>query len=620
MAKIIKNFNIDLSSVATGGVTRQFKISGDSGAIFSLEVKNEDEYYYNFKTKTFAAAESKLKQKVIPNNGVYSDSISFPVVTDDDHYDIYLYAESNYDTIHASYKEVRFADDSIDINSSTGSNSNVLKKVLYQYADVVVTLSAVAPTTYRSTTDFTSMVVSTDTFTLGRGKATSGKRAFEVGVTVAATKAMQLTSQPTGNDLTAFTTAVFGDPVTIPGEDIWAGTARSTDTTNGAAEASTTVTMDVAVASKMKVGDRVTGTGISSASTVTVSSLSGTYTFVASEAVTISDGVTLTFTPPYYYRWSVVSTSSTHKLASGMTYLDPDWPDVPLTTISAYRDTTTYTTEVHNEDGSVSEVENTVVNTVIPAIDPLGFKPTIEKGVVTKQLGNITFASQIIDDVDDTNNKYFYSYGPRMIEKIHNTKVKLTDVKVELLAPTTTTTEATSASKTIAVTDREGVINNVSTVNGVNINASASRGFDTVDGAVSSATKIVLDNNGAGQMNDGDRVTGKGIPSSSIVTVVTLNPDADNVKEFSVSEPVSINDGVTLTFTPQALPTITSGGGADGAGDWVLSTPQSFENGTILTVGGTSRRAKITGYLEFIDIDDTSFTLYFDVERFLTAS
>ena len=227
---------------------------------------------------------------------------------------------------------------------------------------------------------------------------------------------------------------------------------------------------------------------------------------------------------------------------------------------------------------------------------------------------------QFINDVDNAGNKHFYSYGPSMIEKIHNTKIKLTDIKVELLTPTTTTTEATSASKTIAVTDKEGVINNISTVNGVNINASASRGFDTVDGAVSSATKIVLDNNVAGQMNDGDRVTGKGIPSSSIVTVVTLNPDADNVKEFSVSEPVSINDWVTLTFTPQALPTITSGGGADGAGDWVLSTPQSFENGTILTVGGTSRRAKITGYLEFIDIDDTSFTLYFDVEKFLSAS
>ena len=115
-------------------------------------------------------------------------------------------------------------------------------------------------------------------------------------------------------------------------------------------------------------------------------------------------------------------------------------------------------------------------------------------------------------------------------------------------------------------------------------------------------------------------VEGNGIPTSSTVTVVALNPDGDNVKEFSVSEVVSIIDGVTLTFTPYALPIITSGGGASGAGDWTIGTSQVLAQNTVLTVGGTSRTATITGNIEFVNVDDTNFTLRFDVNKFLSAS
>ena len=113
---------------------------------------------------------------------------------------------------------------------------------------------------------------------------------------------------------------------------------------------------------------------------------------------------------------------------------------------------------------------------------------------------------------------------------------------MELTAPTTTTTEATSAHATIAVADREGVINNVSTVSGIGIDS-------------------------------------------------------------------SVTD-----------PTLTTGGGLDGAGDWIMNAVQSLESGITLTVGGTSRVATITGNIEILNVDDTSFTLYFDVEKFLSTS
>jgi len=620
MAKVIRNFNIDLNSMAAESNIRTFQVIGDNGAIFSLEVTNELNEYYNFSTKTFSATHKRLKNRRV-DNGVYNGFITFPTITDDDHYNIYVFAESMHDTVHTEYSEVRFSDGSIDINSSTGSNSNLLKKIIYQYTDVTITLSAISPSgTHHSTGNFVSMAVSSDTITVGRGSAV-GKTAFSVGVTVAATKVLQINRQPTISDLTAYATVTMGSGVTIPGEDIWAGTARNTDTVDGAVSSATKIVMDTNVADKMKVGDRITGTGVSSSATVTVAALDpdgdNVKEFSVSEAVTIGDGVTLTFTPPYYYRWDINGGSSIHKLLPGMGVVDSDNAITP-STIGPYKDTTTYTTEIHNEDGSIEEVTNIVTNVSIPALDPLGYKPTITNGLVTQQLGYITFNGQVENDLAGQTT-YFYAYGPDTIKTIHNATIKLTDLKVELTAPTTTVT-TDSSDTTIPVANREGVINNISTISGIGIDTTLARSTDTVDGEVSNVTEIVMDNNVATKMVVGDRVEGDGIPTSSTVTVAALNPNKDNVKEFSVSEAVSILDEVTLTFTPYALPIITDGGGASGAGDWTIGTSQGLPQNTVLTVGGTSRTATITGNIEFVNVDDADFTLRFDVNKFLTAS
>jgi len=616
MVKVIKKFDINLGSIAAAETTRQFSIIGDNGAIFSLEVKNAAGNYYNFKTNTFTSTYKSLKKKKI-TNGTYQGFIKFPAISSADQYDIYLYAESAHDTVHEDYSEVRFGDGSLDINSSIGSNSNLLKKVIYQYDDVTITLSATDPNTVHSSTNFSGMSVSTDTITVGRGN-TVGKTAFSVGVTVAATKALQINKQPTANDLAAYTTVIFGSGVKIPGEDIWAGAARATNATNAEMSGTTTVTMLGDVAGNMEVGDRVTGTGIPSTSVVTVSAIIGggltSKQFTASTEVSIGSGVDLTFTSAKYYRWSLDSNHSIHKLSPGMKIVDADYSTTD-TVIAPYEDTTTYTTEIHNEDGSIEEVENTVVNVSIPALDPIGAKPTIVNGLVTQQLGYITLADQIID-ASSSNSMLFYAYGPDAIKSIHNTTIKLSDLKVELTKPITYTTEAVSDSTTIAVADREGTVQNVSSVSGIGVGVNNT---DTVDGAVVVATKIVMDNNVAGHMRVGDIVTGVGIPNSSTVTVAALDPDGDNVKEFSVSESVTIADETTLTFKPQSLPVITSST-ADGAGSWTVDVAQTLESGAILTVGGTGRTATITGNIEFVNVDDTNFTLRFDVNKFLTAS
>jgi len=624
MAKVIKNFKIDLSSVAAAGATRQFNVIGDDGAIFSLEIKNEDGYYYNFSTNTFTATHKRLKNKRIDGNA-YNGFITFPSVGDPDQYDIYLYAESMHDTAHADYIEVRFGDGSLDINSSTGSNSNLLKKVLYQYDDVVVTLGAISPkASFQSTGNFVSMTVSSESLTVGRGRS-SGKTAFTIAVTTATDKSLQIARQPTISDLTAYTSITIDSGVIIPGEDIWAGTVRSSglvvagDVTSGQ-----NITMDDDVsATRWRVGDRVTGAPslddeVHLITAINVGSNAKVFTIDNNAFLDeggVEDDETLIFTPPYYYRWSVASGSTIHQLVPGMNL----WTNDVLigtgeNTISSYEDTTTYTTEIQGEDGSIEEVVNTVTNVSVPALDPSGFKPVITNGLVSQQRGNITFTNPVKNDLAGKTLRLF-AYGPDAIKVIHNTEIKITNLKVELAETTTTTTAAVNNSTTIPVTERRGTVANVSTIDGIGIDTSAQRSTDTVNGAVAGATAVTMDTAVASKMAVGDRVTGDGIPSTSVVTVQSIT----STYVFEASEKVFIDDGITLTFTPHALPIITSATD-EGSGSWTASTVQTLESGITLTVGGTSKRAVITGDIEFINVDSPTFSLNFDVEKFLIAT
>ena len=109
---------------------------------------------------------------------------------------------------------------------------------------------------------------------------------------------------------------------------------------------------------------------------------------------------------------------------------------------------------------------------------------------------------------------------------------------------------------------------------------------DTVDGAVSSSNRIVMDNNVATKMAVGDQVTGAGIADSSLVTVTHLDPDTDNAKELQVSEAVSISDGVTLTFSSKInrdLTTVTVVESSGVATDFTMSQAIQFRDNAPLT-------------------------------------
>lgn len=75
---------------------------------------------------------------------------------------------------------------------------------------------------------------------------------------------------------------------------------------------------------------------------------------------------------------------------------------------------------------------------------------------------------------------------------------------------------------------------------------------NTVDGAVSSSNRIVIDGDATSSkvVQVGDKVTGTGIAASVHALVTKINPDNDNTNEIEISVADSIGDGVAVTFTP----------------------------------------------------------------------
>jgi hypothetical protein len=141
--KLIRNFEINTNDLSTLQESRSFKVSGDDGATFSLQVKTAAGKFYNFKSREFETtitSEHRLKNQTITGTS-YTGHLFFPADTDGETYTILLFAEPHFDT------EL--------IDGLTGNLNGVELEhnpVLYQtditqVANIVLTIGPVAATT-----------------------------------------------------------------------------------------------------------------------------------------------------------------------------------------------------------------------------------------------------------------------------------------------------------------------------------------------------------------------------------------------------------------------------------------------------------------------------------------
>ena len=485
MQKTIRNFELDLSDIKSAGEIRSFVIFGDPGAEFNFEIKDKDTgKYYNFTTNAFQVSKYVL-HAVIDRASKYIGTITFPAITGStDEYNISILALN--DTKHADYNEVRFSDGTLDINSSTGSNSLLLEKVIYQYAAITLTMQGSSLSTSLTGTMATA-TVATDR---GHKKDSSP---FSFTCTATTTTAYRILKQPTASDIFTFLTITAGSaPETIPGENIYP-TVTGSDTVDGAIGAGVKVVMDQNVADVMKVGDRIntaeyilggSGGHALDSQVVTVVALNpdgdNVKEFSMSTAVGLADGLGLRFSNQKNYQWPV---DNVKNVISGMSLLT----GTNVTTdslVSNYKDTVT----IFEDTGQ----EKIIIKNHQAAVSTKNLKPTVVKGLVTVQPGNIVFDKQQALALASDSLR-IGGFGEDQILNVSDYELRFTDLAIALTPPTTTTTAATNTLSTATVADREGVINNVSRVGGIGIDPSVQNPLITSGGGADGAGTWTMD-------------------------------------------------------------------------------------------------------------------------------
>jgi len=619
--KYIKQFNLDLSDLPAVSEERVFTITGDNGAEFRLEIKdNTTGYYYNFHTNVFQVAQVALEQSLI--DPTYIGKITFPAVTGgDDQYDIRLFVLPG--TSHMPYSEVRFGDGSLDVNSSSGSNSLLVEKVIYQYAALTLTLSGYSPNSTVAGT------LGTDTVSTNRGKL-KAKTAFSFATTAAATAAYRILKQPVPNDVISFVEPVIGSaPITIDGEDIYpavnntdivdgtgfaAGTSTKlvmntnvadkmavgdkitiastdlTDTINGAVSSGVKVVMDSNVATKMAVGDRITAvlSGVPHALLtatnpviVTVAALNpdgdNAKEFSMSQAVSLSDNEVLTFTPKCNRElFTVAALNPDEDNAKEFSYVDAAGGT---------------TSRLGVMDNAVLSFSNQM-NYQWPISN---FAHTIQEGMFVEASANVT--------TNSSTAKY-----QNTITQFAGTKQEKLKVTKQLLAVGTLTKKPVITNN--EVTTQEGSVifdkQQVLALNGdtLKIGLYGDVGLQFIYGWDVRLTDLAI------TLTAPTTTTTEATSANAVIAVADREGVINNVSRVG---------GLGIDSSVQN-PLITSGGGADGAGDWTMGAVQSLESGTTLTVENTGRIATITGNIQIIKAGTASQTLRFDIEKLLSTS
>tara|TARA_R110002012_G_scaffold10514_6_gene48027 strand:+ start:808 stop:2589 length:1782 start_codon:yes stop_codon:yes gene_type:complete len=548
--KKIRNININTKDVSYLGEVKPFTITGDSGAIFSLEVYDADGNYFNFTTRTWSTAKSRLN-KIELKNGTYSSSIAFNAGTKIHQFNIDLYAETvqNIKTEHANYVESRNPDDSINNNKSKGSNSYLLRKTIYQDVKKNLYLSCIAPSLYTASADTVNGATSSSNRIVIDGDATDqnivrvGDKVTSTGI-AAGVHALVTKVNPDNDNVNEIEISISdsaSNDAAITFTPPFNGmTPHSTDSTTGRGS------VEVSSGGNTQVSFSITCTALTGRTfsvirTPSINDLCAfkTVTF-GSAASAISDEDTSSGS--LFFRWPVDNITGLHE---GMA-LDPARTGTGANTttpakISKYLTTTTRTEVL--EGKYYDDIKSVTIDNVrVGAIDTAGNSVTTidRNGLATAQAGNIIFDKQQADALKADSGVRLFAYGTAGIKKLTGMNISLSDMVITPTQISTTTTSAVSASANIPLTE-VGNISSAQTLRGIGINPSV------------------------------------------------------------------------------AAPTVTSKPATSGGATIIASAAQTLEDGITLFFDGASNVVTITGTINIENMALSDTTLYFDVERFLNA-
>jgi len=557
----IKGVTMDYSDISSRGATRKITISGDTASVFSVEIYEGDRAnYYNFKTNTWTSSHYRLNKVELTGNNA-TVSVVFPKLPSSlKTFTISIHAETveNIKTTHKSLIEARNVDDSVNLNKSTGSNSSVITKILYQDVIKNLYLSALAPGSYETTADAADGLVN-NTNKILLFKSAENPRHVKVGDKltssgVAATVHALVTKiNPDGDEAKEIEISVndtIADDEVITFTPPFNGmTPHYTDSTTGRASLSVdslsslalpfSITITVANGRGFKLKRKPTSEDLCAVKVVTFGS--------AAIAIKGED----TSSDSLFYRWPINNIAG---LVSGMA-LDPSRKESVAGNTTTPAFITSYTTtktlqRINNDNKHYADFEDyTVTDVSVDGINSYNNPITAidRNGRVTAQAGNIVFNTQQKDALKADASVKLIAQGVKAIEGSTGINVTLSNITVTGALQETDTALSVATTTTAAV-------NNSTTI------------------PVGRLHNVVV----------GSTLRGIGIRGTT--------------KPIVVSKSVS-----------------------EGSGNIIASSAVTLEDGATLNIDGATNAVTIAGTIHVKNMPITDTTLYFNVERFLTC-
>ena len=529
--KKILAINIDTQDIDNLGENRSFEIVADPGSIISISITDNSNNFYNFTSKLFAAAKSSLKNiRVV--NGVYNFNVNFAAVGGSlKTYTISIIAETggNVRTTHVDYVEVRNADNSININQSTGSSSNVIQRILHQDTAKTFSLSCVAPSKYIASNITVNGAVSSSNRVVVDQDVTN-RKVLQVNdlITGTGVDANQLVTaiNPDGDNVNEFQ-LTFGDSisndVTLTATPPFNGVTPHYNVSTSGIFSNTTVSTGGSLTSEFSITVTAnTGRTLSILRNPTIDDLCAiSLVTFGSAAIPLSQENTASSSK--FFRFPVTNISN---LSNGL-LLDPSRLDGAPAGGGAGGTNTTTPAKISNYKITKeiqSIVEGTYYNdftsvtaddVLVAGVDPAGNDVTAvdRNGRVTAQAGNVIFNVQQLDALKGDTVRLF-GFGADGINSLTGMNISLSNTKVTATQISTTTSSAVSNSTTIGVAEAGNIANGM-TVRGIGISASATNPTVVKKNVVSGAGNILV--SAAQTIEDGQTLFFDG--GSNIVTI-----------------------------------------------------------------------------------------------------
>ena len=273
--KTIKSIFIDTSELPATTSKRTFTVLGDEGSVFTVYITNEDNKFYNFKSGVFETNFAGIQNQVMGSSGQYTNIITFPTITDDDEYNVYLRAETYFDT-QLSNRLVskgfiyRVPNQDVTRNSD---GSLTYPSTIYSYLDKSVVINFSSANT--SVVESNSGALGTITVPAGVFNTTPSLTFSQTASVTANDLSISIDRQPLSSDFYATTTG----------------------TVNGAVSSSATVVFDSTL--NLQVGFvfySATGTSTIPTTKPTITNINPvTKTITLSAAVSVENDATITF-------------------------------------------------------------------------------------------------------------------------------------------------------------------------------------------------------------------------------------------------------------------------------------------------------------------------------------